>query len=116
MQLGHYEAEICRNPNFQNLSTISKLCCWLVETRKSEIYSLLNRLIKLVLTLPVSTASSERAFSAMNFVKTKLRSKMEYGFHENCMTIYIEREIAKQISIDSIIDGFRNLKERRALL
>ena len=34
----------------------------------------------------------------------------------NCMLIYIDREIAKSFSIDSIIDGFSDLKEHRALL
>jgi hypothetical protein len=33
----------------------------------------LSRLIQLVLTLPVSTTTTERAFSTMKLVKTRLR-------------------------------------------
>jgi hypothetical protein len=62
-----------------------------------------------VLTLPVSTATTERAFSAMNIVKTRLRNKIE-EFLTDSLMVYIEREVAATISIDSIIDGFRDSK------
>jgi hypothetical protein len=34
---------------------------------------MVDKLLRLLLTLPVSTATTERAFSAMKFVKTRLR-------------------------------------------
>ncbi|KAH1096126.1 hypothetical protein J1N35_013047 [Gossypium stocksii] len=52
----------------------------LVESGKSVMYPFVDRLIRLILTLPVSTTSSKRAFSAMKIVKTRLRSKMEDDF------------------------------------
>ena len=42
----------------------------------------IDRLICLVLTLPVSTATTERAFSAMKLLKTRLRNKMKDDFFE----------------------------------
>ena len=98
---------------FQKLSTLSDLYQWLVKTRKSSFYPLIDRLIRLVLTLPVSTATTERAFSAMSHVKSELRKKMENDYLTNSLIIYIERDIATQFSSESIIDGFRDLKERR---
>ncbi|XP_020258339.1 uncharacterized protein LOC109834726 [Asparagus officinalis] len=77
MQLKHYEHNVVKGPDFKTLSTISELCQWLVKTNKSTTYDLIFRVIVLVLTLPVSTATAERSFSAMNIVKTRLRSKME---------------------------------------
>ncbi|XP_020100524.1 uncharacterized protein LOC109718621 [Ananas comosus] len=115
IELRHYEFEISRHFDLQKLATISELCQWLVTTRKSEIYPLLYRLVKLVLILPVSTATTERAFSAMNIIKTDLRNKMDDDFLTNSLIVYIEREIAEKFTVDSIIDGFRDLKERRAL-
>ena len=70
-------------------------------------------MVKLVLTLPVSTATTERAFSAMNVIKTDLRNKMEDEFLSDAMILFIEREIAATISTDSIIDDFEDLKRRR---
>ena len=67
-------------------------------TRKSEYYPFIYRVVKLVLTLPVSTTTTERAFSAMNVIKTNLRNKMEDEFLSNAMMLFIERDIATTIS------------------
>ncbi|XP_042423624.1 zinc finger MYM-type protein 1-like [Zingiber officinale] len=100
----------------QNLkvSTLVKLCQQLTESGRSKVYIMLTRLIHLILTLPVSTATTERAFSAMKHVKTALRNKMEGDFLEDCLTLYIERDLAKDIDVYSIIDEFYVSKSRRA--
>ncbi|XP_030968516.1 uncharacterized protein LOC115989013 [Quercus lobata] len=72
----------------------------------------LYKVVKLVLTLSVSTATTERAFSAMNVIKTDLCNKMEDEFLSDTM-IFIERDIVATISTDSIIDDFEDLKRRR---
>ena len=93
--------------------TISDMAQWLVKTRRSVTYQLVYRVIVLVLTLPVSTATTEQAFSAMKIVKTSLRNKMEDDFLTDSLIMYIEKEIAEKFSIDSIIDDFRDMQERR---
>ncbi|KAJ1260982.1 hypothetical protein BS78_10G273300 [Paspalum vaginatum] len=65
-----------------------------------------SKLIRLVLTLPVSTAITERAFSTMKLVKTRLRNKMEYEFLRDCLITYIEKEIAMGFTTDKLIDDF----------
>jgi len=96
------------------MSSIADLCQGLVE--KSTIYPLIDKLIRLILTLPVLTATIERAFSAMKIVKTRLRNRMEDDFLANYLIVYIEKEIAKRFTIDMIIDDFYSMKERRAQL
>ncbi|XP_058006624.1 uncharacterized protein LOC131182021 [Hevea brasiliensis] len=115
-QLEHFELDIQHDSEMQKLSTISELCQYLVKSRKSTIYPLINRLVRLVLTLLVSTATTERAFSAMSLVKTKLRNNMGHDFLANSFIIYIEKEIVDTFSIDSIIDEFYAMKERRVQL
>ena len=73
-------------------------------------------MIRLVLTLPVSTATSERAFSAMKLVKTRLRNKMGDEFMRDCLIIYIEKEIAMEFTTDTLIDNFYDMKTRRVRL
>ena len=70
-------------------------------------------MVKLVLTLLDSTATTKRAFSAMKVIKTNLQNKMENDFLTNSLMLYIENDIAWTFSLDSIIDDFENLKERR---
>ena len=69
-----------------------------------------------MLTLPVSTTATERAFSAVKIVKTKLRSKMKDEFLVNSLITYIEKDIAKLFDDNSIIDDFDLKKEQRAQL
>ena len=59
-----------------------------------------------MLTLPVSIATTERVFSAMKFVKSKLSNKMEYDFLANYLITHIEKEIDQNFDTDSIIDEF----------
>ncbi|XP_057479268.1 uncharacterized protein LOC130766649 [Actinidia eriantha] len=83
--LEHYKLDVPQHEKFQNMSTISELCQVLAETNKSQHYHLIDRLIRLVLTLPVTTATTERAFSAMKHVKTVLRNKVEDEFLADSM-------------------------------
>ena len=80
----------------------------------SKMYFLVDRLIRLLLTLPVSTATTKRAFSAMKIVKTKFRNKMEDEFLADNLIVYIKREIAEMFDSDFVLDDFVSMKERRA--
>jgi len=84
--------------------------------KKKNIYPLVDWLIRLILTLTVSTTTTERAFSAMKIVKTRLRNRMEDDFLANYLIVYIVKEIAKRFTIDMIIDNFYYMKEQRAQL
>ncbi|KAG8500793.1 hypothetical protein CXB51_002976 [Gossypium anomalum] len=61
----------------------------------------------------VSTATIERAFSAMKIVKTRLRNRMKDDFLSTYLVTYIEKEIAREFSIDSIIDELDLMKKRK---
>jgi bisphosphoglycerate-independent phosphoglycerate mutase (AlkP superfamily) len=98
------------DPKLKNLSSIAKLCQGLIETEKSERYNLMDRLIRLVLTLLVSTATTERAFSAMKVIKTRLRNKMDDEFLAKTLVVYIEREISESFNSDLILDDFVSLR------
>jgi hypothetical protein len=114
LQLRHFIVDARETSNLENLSTIQELCSCLVETEKEKIYYLIDRLLRLILTLPVSTATTERSFSAMKIIKNKLRNKMNAGFLADNMSVYIEKEIAANISSDTIIDEFKALATRNA--
>uniref|UniRef100_A0A2N9I7N1 HAT C-terminal dimerisation domain-containing protein n=1 Tax=Fagus sylvatica TaxID=28930 RepID=A0A2N9I7N1_FAGSY len=112
-QLQHYEFDVPKHPDFQNMGTISELCKGLASSGKSKIYHLADRLIRLVLTLLVSTATTERAFSAMKHVKTRLRNRMEDELLADNLVVYIEKEIAKNFTVEMIMDEFYSMKDRR---
>jgi hypothetical protein len=61
----------------------------------------------------VATASIERAFSAMSLVKTKLRNKMCDSLLDDCLVIYIERDIFFEVNEEDKIENFMALRKRR---
>jgi hypothetical protein len=65
---------------------------------------LIDKLIRLILTLFVSTATTEHTFSTMKNVKNVLPNKMKEEFLADSMMIYIKREFVEDIDSDSIID------------
>ncbi|XP_062028866.1 uncharacterized protein LOC133744851 [Rosa rugosa] len=113
MECGYFLTDIQRDPRFAKTTSVSDLCRRLVESRKSAFFPMIYRLICLVLTLPVSTATTERAFSAMNIIKNKLRNKMEDDFLDDLMVLNIEKEFADSIDNDSVIAEFEMSGPRR---
>ncbi|KAK2424097.1 zinc finger MYM-type protein [Trifolium repens] len=112
-QLRQFLVDARQSTDLKNLSTIQELCSCLVATNNARIYYLIDRLLRLIMTLPVSTATTERAFSAMKIIKTRLQNRMEGRFLADSMTVYIERDIGASISSDLIIDDFKTLGSRR---
>ncbi|KAD5317982.1 hypothetical protein E3N88_17928 [Mikania micrantha] len=115
-QMELFNIEGSNNNKLSGASTIFDLCKSLVDTKKRETYYLVDRVIRLILTLPVSTATTERGFLAMKIFKNRLRNKMSDDYLANNLVIYIEKKIAENFDSESIIDEFKNLKERRAEL
>ena len=75
---------------------------------------MVDRLLRLVITLPVSTATTERVFSAVKLAKTRTRTKMGDGFLRSYMIVYIEKELAAKISSNDIIKSYDLVGNRRA--
>ena len=104
------------NDLFLELQGVSELAERLVNTRKHETYPLVNLLVKLVLTLPVATATVERSFSAMKYIKNELRNRMEDQWMNDCLVVYIEEDIACSIDNETIMQRFQNMKTLRRQL
>lgn len=70
-------SEMKRNETFSKLQNIGDLAKKMVlEVGYKKQFTLVYLLIELILVLPVATATVERAFSAMNIIKSNLRNKL----------------------------------------
>lgn len=69
--------------------------------------------LRIFLTLPVTVASNERAFSKLKLIKNYLRSSVGQERLTNLSIISIENAIAKNINFDDVIAKFSNVKCRR---
>ena len=64
------------------------------------------KLLQLAVTLPVSSATCERAFSAMGRVKNYLRTTMGQPRFSALSMLEIESELAAEIDLDKVVDEF----------
>ena len=87
-----------------------------MSTRKHETYPLVYLLVKLALTIPVATTTVERSFSAMKYIKNELRNRMGNQWMNDCLVVYIEKDVACSIDNETIMQRFQNIKTRRRQL
>jgi len=91
---------------FSGIENLVDLLVKLVETNRHNVYDLVYMLLKIVLLLPVATTSVERAFSSMDFVKTKQRNKMSDSLLDDCLVAFIERDILEDVDEDDVVKTF----------
>ncbi|XP_057793707.1 uncharacterized protein LOC131010250 [Salvia miltiorrhiza] len=114
-QLDIFMEDMKRDVGFQNLQDVSSLLMKLVETKRHVTYPLIFLLIKLVLIIPVATASVERAFSGMTYVKNRLRNSMGDQVLNDCLVTFIEKDMFLQVSDDEVVKRFEEMKTRRKI-
>jgi hypothetical protein len=112
-QLNLYIIDMRNDERFRNVRSLAELSIKLVETKKHERHKIVYRLLKLVLVLLVATASVERVFSVMNYVKNKLRNKIGDQYLNDCLVTFIEREFFLQVKDKDIINRFQSMKNRK---
>ena len=76
----------------------------------------LTKLVRIALTIAVSTAQCERSFSALKRIKTYLRSTMGEDRLASLALLSIEREMSKSLSLDDVVTNFAKKADRRITL
>jgi hypothetical protein len=104
-QLEIFIVDIRADPDFLSCSDMGDLAVRMVRSDRHVIFSLVYRLIEIVLILSVAT-SMERAFLAMNIIKTELWNKTGDEWLNHRMECYVEREIFTSIEDAKILDNF----------
>ncbi|XP_034033315.1 zinc finger MYM-type protein 1-like [Thalassophryne amazonica] len=96
------------NENFPSLMEV-------LDIRPADIFPNLNRVLQVILTLPITSCSVERLFSTVGHIKNYLRSKMNTDRLNHLSLLSFEREISDSLDYDEIITIF-NRKPRRLRL
>ena len=79
-------------------------------------YNTLYLLTKIALTIAVTSAESERYFSALKRIKTCLRTRMAEDRLSDLATLAIEKEVAQQVDYNKVIDEFASLDKNRRIV
>jgi hAT family C-terminal dimerisation region len=88
-------------------------CLLALAACNKTFYPHIHVLLQIFASLPVSTATPERTFSAMKILKTYLRSRLTDENMQGLSMAYIHKDI--HIDIEKVIDHFA-LKNRRLQL
>lgn len=85
-------------------------------TLTTILYPNISYLLKLMLTIPVTSASSERANSTFKFIKSDLRSRLSQSSLNTFILGYKHRALMSTIPTSVLLDRFICMKKRRLYL
>jgi hypothetical protein len=89
-------------------SGVHQVFLHMVASGQCKTYPSVARLYRLVLTLPATSCSCERSFSALKFVKNNLRTTMSQDRLQDLMLLAVEAERTKCVEIHKAVDYFWN--------
>ena len=97
----------------KEMETISDVLLQLQPLK--EAFPTLVRLLQIAMTICVSSAQCERCFSALKRIKSYLRSTMTEMRLVDLASLSIEHEIARQLSIEAVVDEFASSDRNRRI-
>ena len=101
--------------NFTKVTKVGTLCDLFNEQPVlKNLFSEVHKMMLIYLTLPVTTASSERTFSTLRRVKTYLRATMTQERLNHLLILNTYRERTENLDLLSIAKTFIDRNERRS--
>ena len=73
----------------------------------------LNKIFKIFLSVPVSSATGERSFSCLKLIKTHLRSVISQERLSDLSVLTLNKDLLEYINKEEVIDIFAEVKCRR---
>ena len=73
----------------------------------------IHKLLRIYCTIPVTTASAERSFSALKRIKTYLRNSMTQQRLNHCMLLHVHRVQTDSLNLLNVAKEFVKRNERR---
>ncbi len=106
-----------QDPDTSNIS-IRRIVDYVRDMKPTTkcLFSQVVTVVKLVLVMPATNATSERTFSALRRIKTYLRSTMTQERLNNLMVLHVHREATDNIDISSTANEFVSRKETRSAI
>lgn len=98
----------------KKVTSIDTICQYLSEgTTTKLLLSEIDVLLRIYLTIPVTTATPERSFSSLRRIKTYLRGTMSQERLNHCMVCYVHKNVVREQNLIAIAKLFVNSNSRR---
>ena len=103
--------------DFKEITSMFTLCDALSENKCNSIvrsmFSEVDKMLRIYLTIPVTSSTSERSFSALRQIKTYLRSTMTQKRLNGVMLSYIHKDRLDSVDLRRIAIAFTEGHETR---
>ena len=98
----------------KKVTSVRTVCDALEQSKMvKEMLQVIHKLAIMYLTFPVTSATSERSFSALRRVKTYLRSSITSQRLNNLFLLYVHQAQTDALDITSIAKDFASINTRR---
>ena len=98
----------------KKVTNVRTICEIILETSVgTEMLSEVIKLLKIFYTVPTTTSTAERSFSALRCLKTYLRSTMTQPRLIHTFLAYIHKEHIDKIKEEDIAESFVSMNDRR---
>ena len=97
-----------RSPGFANLANMLA-----AAPLASGMFSEVDKLVMIYLTIPVTTATGERSLSAVRCIKTYLRSTMSQQRLNNIMLLNVHKDLTDGLDLPTVARQSVDANERR---
>ena len=102
--------------SLRKITTVQTVCSLMNEVPGAKsLCSELHRALQILLTIPVTTATSERTFSVMRRLKTYLRSSMTQERLNHVLILHCYKSRTDAINLEQVAHSFITSNERRIL-
>ena len=79
-------------PSVRMVTSIRTVCDALMEHSYRQMLSEVHKLLRLYLTIPITSSTSERTFSTLRCLLTYLRSTMTEKRLNNCLLLHVHKD------------------------
>ena len=103
-----------RTQQTKYLDSISDTLLSLVPLK--DAFPDLTKLVRIAMTIAVSTAQCERSFSSLKRIKSYLCSTMGEQRLTDLAVLSVERELSSALSLDDVVTEFSGLDRNRRIV
>jgi hypothetical protein len=83
-----------------------------VQRKLSEVYPNVFILLRIIMTVPVTTASAERSIPRLKLIKTYLRTTMAQGRLTGMAILSIDNDATSALNYSDILGSFSSRESR----
>ena len=100
-------------PDVKKVTSVRSICDALAKHANRNLLSEVHKLLRLYLTIPITSCTSERSFSALRRLFTCLRSTMTEKRLNNCFLLHVHIELTDSINVTDVAVEFINANDER---